>query len=139
MSLRKTLTFTTQTSGAAPSWLPTANGGRFENCATSDCGTHCEFITRKVNFSAGGIIKCARLKKTAACASTPFWQARVWRKNVSRPGSIAKCVAEKILPITRRCGRSLHAGKRPTLNAQRPMANADSELDVECWTLDVRR
>src|SRR5215472_7586065 len=135
MSLRKTLTFTTQISGAEPSWLPRANERRFGNCATSDCGTRCEFITKKANFSAGGIIKCARLKKTAACASMPFWQAKVWRKNVSRPGSIAKCVEEKILPIMRRCGRSLHARKRSTLSAQRPMVNADSELDVGRSTL----
>src|SRR4030095_14757840 len=44
-----------------------------------------------------------------------FWRADHWRKNASRPGSIAKCALEKTLPITRRSGRSLRS--------QTPMPN----------------
>ena len=40
----------------------------FVICAASACSTRFESITRKENFSAGGIIKCAPSRKIVACA-----------------------------------------------------------------------
>src|SRR5438477_4306429 len=73
MSHRKISTFTMPTCGVAPSCVPVKNALRFRNCVKSAYGTRCGCIIRKVNFSVGGIIRCARLKEIAACASTRFW------------------------------------------------------------------
>jgi len=73
MSHRKISTFTMPTCGVAPSCVPIKNALRFRNCVKSAYGTRCGCIIRKVNSSVGGIIRCARLKEIAACASTRFW------------------------------------------------------------------
>jgi len=65
---RRTSMFTMPTFGTGPSWLRTANARLFVICAASACTTRFESITRKENFSAGGIIKCAPSKKIVACA-----------------------------------------------------------------------
>ena len=104
--------------GAEPLCVRTANAPRSKNYAKSACATHCESITRKANFSVGGTIKCAHLKKIVGCASTQFWRAKDWRQNVLRPGLIAKCARAKNHPTTRRCG--------PTLMERRPVACASS-------------
>jgi endonuclease/exonuclease/phosphatase family protein len=75
-SRRKILTFTMQICGVAPSCVPTANVPRFSNCVKPACATPCEFIITKANFSAGGIIRCVRLREIAVCALTRFWLAK---------------------------------------------------------------
>jgi exodeoxyribonuclease III len=77
-----------------------------ENYAKSGCAIPFESITRKANFTAGGIIRCAHLKKIAAFASTRFWRAMHWRKDAAQPESILECAKARNRPITRRCGRS---------------------------------
>src|SRR4029077_19955507 len=89
-----------------------ANAARSENYAILAYETRCESITRKTNCSPGGIIRCARLKKIAACASTQFWRATSWRKNALLRGLIAKCAKAKILPIMRQYGRNLPEHRR---------------------------
>src|SRR5438132_9556921 len=138
-SLRKTPMFTIQTSGMGPSWLRRANALRLENYAKSGCAIRFESITRKANFTAGGIIRCAHLKKIAAFASTRFWPAIHRRKDAAQPESILKCAKARNRPITRRYGRSLHLRKGRTPNSEHRTPNSDSELDVERWALDVRR
>src|ERR1041385_9459690 len=87
--------FTMQIFGAGQSWLRTPNARPSGNCAASAYTTHFESIIRKANFSPGGTIKCAGLKEIAACALTPYWQARTWLKTVPNPASTAKCASEK--------------------------------------------
>src|SRR5262249_23990054 len=98
--------------------------------------TPCESITRKANFSAGGTIKCAHSKKIAGCALTPYWQAKAWRKNASRPASITKCAAEKTHPITRQYGQSL----RPkSIEPRTPQFSiVHSTFDLGCSTFDIK-
>src|SRR5207247_443334 len=86
--------------------LIAANAWRFENYATLAYRTRFESITTKPNFIAGGIIRCARLKKIAAYASTQFWRARQWRRSAAHPESISRCARARNHPITRQCGRS---------------------------------
>src|SRR5205823_12701178 len=110
-----------QNSGAEPSWLLMANARRFENYAGLAYTTRFESITRKAGCSVGGIIKCAASKKIAACGSTPFWLAKVWQTSALRRGSIAKCEAEKTLPITRLSGRSFKTSCHSRAKSRDPM------------------
>src|SRR5206468_10835914 len=105
-SLRKTLMSMIRTSGAEPLWRRRANARRFENYATLAYRTRFESITRKANFIAGGIIRCAHSKKIAAYASTQFWRARQWRRSAADQESILKCAKARNHLITRQCGRS---------------------------------
>src|SRR2546422_1124340 len=82
-SRRRTLTFTTQTCGGEPSWRRMGNPRHSESYANSACGTHCEFITKKASFLAGGIIRCARLKKIAGCGSMQFLRAKKTQKDAA--------------------------------------------------------
>src|SRR5262249_27178501 len=132
----KTPMFTIQIFGAGPSWLRKANALRFDNFAKSGCAIRFESITRKANFTAGGIIKGAHLKKIAAFASTRFWPAIHWRKDAAQPESILKCAKARNLPITRRYGRSFGIKKTP--NAQHPTLNAQ-RIRFLNWTLSVGR
>ncbi len=99
--------FTMQICGVGPSWRRMVNALHSGNYAKSVFTIHCEFITKKANCSAGGIIKCARLKKIAASASTQFSQPMSSRKNALLRGLIVKCAKARNRPITRRYGRSL--------------------------------
>src|SRR6266513_1189876 len=108
-SLRKTLMSMIRSSGAEPSWL------------------------RRANFIAGGIIRCAPLKKIAAYASTQFWRARQWRRTAADQESILKCAKVRNHPITRQCGRNFRIKKTP--NDQLGF----SELNVGHWALNVGR
>src|SRR5436190_6398415 len=132
-SLRKTLMSMIRTSGAEPSWRRRANARHFENYATLAYRTHFESITRKVNFIPGGIIRCARLKKIAAYASTQFWRARQWRRSAAEQESILKCAKARNHPITRQCGRNFRIKKTP--NDQLRF----SELNDGHWALNVGR
>src|SRR5438094_2824085 len=112
-SLRKTLMSMIRSSGAEPSWLRRANARRFENYATLAYRTRFESITKKANFIAGGIIRCAHSKKIAAYASTQFWRARQWRRSAADQESTLKCAKARNHPITRQCGRNCKIKKTP--------------------------
>src|SRR6266550_9625015 len=62
-SPRKTPMFTIQTSGMGPSWLRRANALRLENYAKSGYAIRFESITRKANFTVGGIIRCVHFER----------------------------------------------------------------------------
>src|SRR6059058_951503 len=97
---------TMQISGAGQLWLRAMNARPSNNCAALAYTTRFASITRKANFSVGGTTKCVRSKRIAVCALTLYWQGKVWRKNASRPASIARCAPEKTHPITRRYGQN---------------------------------
>src|SRR6266478_6387268 len=124
-SLRKTLMSTIRTSGAERLWRRRANARRFENYATLAYRTRFESITKKANFIAGGIIRCAHSKKIAAYASMQFWPVNRWQKSALRPELMAKCAGAKIHLITRLFGRSLRIKKTSTPNIERPTSNSD--------------
>src|SRR6266567_4410601 len=109
---RRISMFTMQICGVGRSWRRMVNALHFGKYANTASAIHYGFITKKASYSVGGIIKCARLKKSATSASTQFWQAMSSRKNALLRGLIAKCAKARNRPITHRYGRSFELSEK---------------------------